>query len=347
MKQIVSYIRKRLPAIVLYIALIVIVLLMGWLYEIPSEGLGYTLLLLAVTAILAGIPDAARYMRRLRQLQDSKAQLQADFPELPPPEDLAEACYQEMLTLLYQQKMELESGTAIRRKEMLDYYSMWAHQIKTPLSAMHLLLQSLKKEQMESMEQIDPEAYERFLFFDRGLSVELFKTEQYVEMVLSYLRMEEMGNDLLLKSYAVEPLVRQAVRKYSQMFIAKGICPVVGELSGEVLTDEKWISFVIEQILSNAVKYTEQGTVFLGMEGTTLVIRDTGIGIRKEDLPRIFEKGFTGYNGRTDKKSTGIGLYLCRQVLEKLGHTIRIESAPGKGTEVRIAFGRTKVDFRD
>ncbi len=106
-----------------------------------------------------------------------------------------------------------------------------------------------------------------------------------------------------------------------------------------VLTDEKWLLFILEQILSNAIKYTKRGSVAVYMddrEEKTLVIADTGIGIVAEDVPRVFEKGFTGYNGRYDKRSTGIGLYLCRRVLNRLSHTIRIESEPGQGTRVYI-----------
>jgi signal transduction histidine kinase len=111
-----------------------------------------------------------------------------------------------------------------------------------------------------------------------------------------------------------------------------------------VLTDEKWLLFVIEQVLSNALKYTNEGEISIYMDSSlpdTLVIEDTGIGIQEEDLPRIFEKGFTGYNGRSDKKSTGIGLYLCRRILNKLSHTINIESEVGKGTRVKIGLDTT------
>ena len=104
-----------------------------------------------------------------------------------------------------------------------------------------------------------------------------------------------------------------------------------------MLTDEKWLCFVVEQLLSNSLKYTPKGTISIREEpGKVLVIEDTGIGIAQEDLPRIFEKGFTGKNGRSDKRATGLGLYLCRRVLEKLSHRMEIRSQPGKGTQVRL-----------
>ena len=125
------------------------------------------------------------------------------------------------------------------------------------------------------------------------------------------------------------------------MFILKRIRLDFTETGRTVLTDEKWLVFVLEQILSNALKYTPAGgTVRIYGDGETLVIADTGIGIREEDLPRVFEKGFTGYNGRTGQKSTGIGLYLCRRVTEKLGHGLTIVSRPGQGTIVRLDLSR-------
>ena len=111
-------------------------------------------------------------------------------------------------------------------------------------------------------------------------------------------------------------------------------------VNSRVLTDEKWLVFVLEQLLSNALKYTRSGRISIHMEGKELVVEDTGIGIQAEDLPRVFEKGFTGYNGRTDKKSTGIGLYLCKSVMDKLRHQIRIESEVGIGTKIYLNLTR-------
>ena len=158
-------------------------------------------------------------------------------------------------------------------------------------------------------------------------------------MVLQYLRLESESSDLVLKTQNLDDIIRQAVKKYAPLFIRKKLTLVYEPVNCQVLTDEKWLEFVLEQILSNAIKYTKRGSVAVYMddrEEKTLVIADTGIGIAAEDVPRVFEKGFTGYNGRYDKRSTGIGLYLCRRVLNRLSHTIRIESEPGQGTRVYI-----------
>ena len=197
---------------------------------------------------------------------------------------------------------------------------------KTPIAAMHLLLQGDDTER------------------GRELSAELFKIEQYVEMVLQYLRLGSDTTDYLIREVPLEQIVRQAVRKYAQLFIHSRVSLDLQPLSLRVLTDEKWLGFVVEQVLSNAVKYARGGTVRIFAQGDTLVIQDNGIGIAPEDLPRVFENGYTGCNGRTDKRSTGIGLYLCRQICDRLGHRISLSSQVGKGTEVRIELGRSDLE---
>ena len=171
----------------------------------------------------------------------------------------------------------------------------------------------------------------------RELEAELFRVEQYVEMALNWMRLGSDSKDFLFREYALDGIIRQAIRKYAPQFIRRRIRLVYEPAEGKVLTDEKWLLFIIEQLLSNAVKYTQQGSVSIRVvPEKVLEIEDTGIGIAPEDVPRIFEKGFTGYNGRADKKSTGLGLYLCRLTAEKLSHKISVESQVGVGTKVSI-----------
>ena len=206
---------------------------------------------------------------------------------------------------------------------------------------------------------------EETLDFLNEMKMKIFQTEEYVGMVLSYLRMEDMGNDLKFQWYPIGDIMRQAVRKYSQIFILKKIHLNFQDSRQMVLTDEKWLLFVIEQVLSNALKYTSsdeihppkaremgtsdggtaKGSISLYIKGTELVVEDTGIGIAPEDLPRIFERGFTGYNGREHQKSTGIGLYLCKTIIQKLGHSIRAQSRVGVGTKIYISLEREDVKF--
>jgi len=299
-----------------------------WLYALPLEPVIYSALLCSSIGTILLAFDFWQYYKKHILLSKLKDGITFSIDKLPVPKGLLELDYQNLIRSIHRDKIQVESKADITRSDMIDYYTLWAHQIKTPIAAMRLLLQS-----SDSDKNLD-------------LSSELFKIEQYVEMVLQYLRIESSSTDYILKKYNLDDIVKQAVRKYAKLFIQKKISLDFPKLSCEVLTDEKWLVFVIEQILSNALKYTHQGKIFIYMDTSntkTLVIQDTGIGIEPEDLPRVFEKGYTGYNGRTDKKSTGIGLYLCKRILTKLSHNITIESNVGKGTVVKIYLDTVKI----
>lgn len=192
---------------------------------------------------------------------------------------------------------------------------MWVHQIKTPISAMRLMLG----------EEDTPRS--------RALSAELFRIDRYAEMALNYARLNSTSNDLVFAKVEVEPVIKRVVRQYAGQFVRKHIALKCDIAPVQVLTDEKWLAFILGQLLANAVKYTESGTVTVTVtKNKVLKVSDTGIGIAPEDLPRIFEKGFTGYNGRAEKKSTGLGMYLSRRAADMLGHMLSVQSAPGAGS---------------
>jgi signal transduction histidine kinase len=324
MKQLVgSYLKRHLAKYLLFLLFSGIFAMVLGLYNLPTEPVLYASLICAYIGIIFILIDFYKYYRRFKRLKDLQKTIAYHVDQLPPPRDLIELEYQEIIQQMHKDKVQFVSETDQARSNLLDYFTLWAHQIKTPIAAMDLLLQSEANEQ------------------NKELSIELFKIEQYAEMVLQYLRMDRMTADLLLKRYPLDDVVKQAVRKYAKLFIRKKLRLSLSDLDCDILTDEKWLVFVIEQLLSNAIKYTKEGTISIYMDPhseKTLVIEDTGIGIEQEDLPRVFEKGFTGYNGRTDKKSTGIGLYLCQQILAKLSHRITIQSEVGKGTKVLIDF---------
>lgn len=327
----------------------------SYLYSVRMDAVKYALLLSSVFILLSGVPDYLRFVSRHKTLLEVENGYESGVAGLPEGETLLEEDYQRILTKLNEAKMETESSGRIARQEMVDYYGMWVHQIKTPIAAMHVLLQAVEGCQMEEdcEDEKGTDGGKRMSVqgYTKDMKMELFKIEQYVEMVLTYLRMEDMSSDLSFEVYSLDTIIRQAVRKYSQMFILKKIGLEYAPVKCKVLTDEKWLVFVMEQILSNALKYTASGKISIylrdysygGKEEKCLVIEDTGIGICPEDLPRVFEKGFTGYNGRTDKKSTGIGLYLCKSVIDRLRHEIWIESEVGKGTRVYLLLGRKNV----
>ena len=331
---ITTYLKKNRKPILFYVVFLAMFYLVLYLYGVRADALGYAVFLSLVTFTALGIFDFWRYQARIKAIGEAFRNMPYELGSLPAPLDIPEEKYQEEVRMLGERLVLQENDSRRSRQEMLDFYSLWAHQIKTPLAAMNLLLQS-----EEAREDKDAKIFQE-------MRMELFKTGQYVDMVLSYLRAEDMSSDLLLKEYSLDEIVRQAVRKYSAMFILKKIRLEYEPCKEIVLTDEKWLLFVLEQLLSNALKYTEKGFIRIRMEQgspAVLLIEDSGIGIQAEDLPRVFEKGFTGYNGRQDKKSTGIGLYLCRMICEKLNHTVTITSDPGKGTAVRLDLTRKEM----
>ena len=235
--------------------------------------------------------------------------------------------YREMIRELLLEQRRSQDSMRIRYQDTMDYYTTWVHQIKTPIAAMGLVLQQEDTEE------------------SRRLSEELQRIEQYVEMVLTYLRLGSGDTDYVFARVDLDKLLRGCIRKYASQFIRRHLTLDYQNMDCQVLTDEKWLAFVVEQVLSNALKYTREGSVRIYMESPcTLCIRDTGIGISPEDLPRVFEKGYTGYNGRSDRKATGLGLYLCRQICDRLKSTITASSVPGEGTTIRIGLGREVLE---
>ena len=245
---------------------------------------------------------------------------------LPPAESIAEDDMRQLVLNLDEELRKAETAANKTFSDTVDYYTMWAHQIKTPIASMKLRLQN---------EDSD---------ISRKLSLDLFRIEQYVEMVMMFLKLEERSRDYVFKKYDLDSIIREALRKFSGEFIMRKLNLEYEPPEVKVLTDEKWLSFVIEQVISNALKYTPEGSISIKLkEPCTLCIEDTGIGIAAEDLPRIFEKGYTGLNGRADKQASGIGLYLCRRICEDLGYSISAVSEPGKGTCVMLGLGRREM----
>ena len=282
---------------------------------------------LAAGAVLLAL-DYRRVLRQHRRLELLRQLPEELADALPPADTVTEADYRSLVTLLAESRRAIRTQEEQRYGDMVDYYTMWAHQIKTPIASMRLTLQNEDSG------------------LARSLSGDLMRVEQYVEMVLVFLRLDSSTTDYVIRAHSLDDIVRPAVRKFAGEFIRRRLRLDYQPLDRTVVTDAKWLGFVVEQVLSNALKYTASGSVTIAMDGDDLCIRDTGMGIAPEDLPRIFEKGYTGYNGRTDKKASGIGLYLCRRILSRLSHTIAIESRPGEGTRVRVGLASQAIELQ-
>ena len=296
------------------------------LYNLPAEAVKYAGLLCLITLTLFGLRDFLQWRQRVLYLESIAGQAALLLHMLPEPRDLEEQAYRELLAELNEDRRTAVSAMDARLRESVDYYTMWVHQIKTPIAAMGLLLQEDESEQ------------------GQALRTELFRIERYVELVLSYLRLGGGATDYLIRVTALEPILRQAARKYAPLFIRGRVSLDLRETELRVLTDEKWLQLVVEQVLSNAVKYAPGGRVTVWCEAENLMVEDNGVGIAPEDLPRVFDRGFTGCNGRMDKRATGIGLYLSREICRRLGHTINIDSELGRGPRVTIGLARPYLE---
>lgn len=323
-----GYIKQNIKVLLLFIVFALVFCIVFSLYDLEIEAIYYSVMLCSFIGLIYICINFINYYKKHIQLYKLQNEISISLENLPSPKTLMEEDYTNLILNLNKEYKTYISKSDIAKSDMIDYYTMWVHQIKTPISALKLLIQTSESE------------------ISSDLSSELFKIEQYVEMVLSYIRLGSNKNDFVLKEYDLDNIIRQAVRKYAPLFIRKKISLDFQPTNYKVLTDEKWLVFVIEQLLSNAIKYTNKGKISIySLENKKLVIEDTGIGISKEDIPRIFDKGFTGYNGRTDKKATGLGLYLCKNILDKLSHKISIESEVGVKTKVILDLAMVNVNI--
>lgn len=342
MKLFLDYISKIKFYIILQLFPVMLAEIIFFLYQLPIEPMVYVTVFWLITGICACLNGFYRYRKKVEQLELIAAAPDINLSQMDSPVGQDERFQQEIMQQLNQMRIDVENASQKSSEDMTDYYTMWAHQIKTPIFALRLLLQESTEENKEKLS-------------------ELFKIEQYVEMVLGYLRTEDMSSDLKLSRCSLDRIIRDQIHKYAGIFVSKKLTLTYESISQDVLTDEKWLGFVIGQILSNALKYTRTGGIRIYLEKKlsldtddvsisirnddcnkveklTLVIEDTGIGIRAEDIPRIFEKGYTGVNGRDDNRATGIGLYLSNKIMRKLGHRLYITSTEGKGTKVFLEF---------
>lgn len=281
----------------------------------------YPTVLGCMALVICLVVDFVCYYKKCRSLTMVENSIDVTLDNLPKTSNQIEEMYTELLKLLTNEKNEEINNILNSKKETMEYVTLWSHQIKTPITALQLLAN-------DTDEEIRIEILNR-----------LFEIEQYQDMMLQYLRLEGGGSDYVLADYSVKDMVNQAVKYFARIFISKGISVKIQvDESRKVVTDEKWMVFVLKQLISNALKYTSKGEICISFDNDELLIKDSGIGIAKEDLPRIFDRGYTGYNGRKDKKATGLGLYLTKQILDRLNHKIEIDSQIGVGTRVFIKF---------
>lgn len=309
------YLKQTIGILMLFAICILIFAIVFSLYQLETEAVWYAAGLCSIVLMLVFISGFVKCVYAHIKRKKLMENIILCYDQLPDAETLAEYDYQQMLRQLGDMYRKQQTLYEQERQDSIDYYTTWVHQIKTPISVMQMQLQS-----EDTTEH-------------RELAAELFRIEQYVEMVLCYIRLDSASNDFVFQEYDLDSIIKQAIRKYAPQFIRRRITLRYEPVDMKVLTDEKWLLFIIEQLLSNAVKYTNGGSVTISVsDEMVLSISDTGIGIAPEDIPRIFDKGYTGYNGRANKKATGLGLYLCKQAADKLEIDISAQSEVSKGS---------------
>lgn len=217
--------------------------------------------------------------------------------------------------------------------EYREYIETWVHEIKTPIASVGLIIENNQNE------------------VTRNINYEIKKIEEYIEQVLYYSRSNDVSKDYIIKEVSLNTLVKNVVRRNSRYFISKKISIDMGAVEGTVYGDAKWLEFILNQVIGNSIKYIreEEGKVKVytirNENNIVLVVEDNGIGIIDKDINRVFEKGFTGENGREYGKSTGIGLYLCKKLSDQLGLGLHLTSKIGEGTKVGIIFLLNKANL--
>lgn len=326
MKFFLLYIKEKRSILTACVLFCLIFAVSFFLYHLPLKAVIYPVVLCFVTGAVMSIYDYIRVKRSYEILKRFKNAADAITEDFPKNYSIEKNEYQKIIRIIGEEYINLQNDAKRKYSEMINYYTIWAHQIKTPIASMRLTLQNEDSR------------------LSRKLMSDLFRIEQYAEMVLTYLRLNSTSTDYVFKEYDLDNIVRTAIKKFSSEFIERKLSLIYEPLNLKVITDEKWLSFVIEQVLSNALKYTPSGSVSIYLsDDQKLHIKDTGIGIAEEDLPRIFEKFYTGYNGRLDKKASGIGLYLCKRICKNLGYKITVNSEIDKGTDIAIGYIRRVI----
>lgn len=324
----------RLPQLILYILIIAPFFIVVNLYDIEDDLFYYPLrisvLFILIYEVYTAYKSYVLYVKTKLLLNQNNL----DCSELIPKNGFDGLMYTNLIN-----KNSREYFCEIKKYQSyssntLEYFQLWAHQIKTPLFALRLLMNS-----------------EKNLDKDSAL-IQISSIENYVDMAIKYLEIGDFNRDLRIENVNLDKAIKSALKPFSRAFAVKKIKLDYCNINELIVSDLKWLEFSIAQIISNSVKYSEENSTIsiklcklnpIIKDGVScytacLEISDNGVGILPEDLPRIFEKGFTGKNGRNISNSTGIGLYVCKKILDKLGHKISVISDYGKGTTVKIFF---------
>ncbi|MFC7393897.1 sensor histidine kinase [Scopulibacillus cellulosilyticus] len=338
--RLIDYIKDKRFLILFYIILMVFISVFVFLSNTQRMSKGNILYINIVAFIFFAIYIAGDYFVRKKYYVEVKETIEGSEQNnldivLPEPQTKEQEIYYRLISHIQKTQLKRIEKLYDEKRENQDFMMSWVHEIKTPIAASKLTIHNSESKTKEDILN--------------KLEDELVKIDNFVEQALYYSRIDAFNQDYFIKDVKLKSIVVDSIKKHSKWFINKKISVEMDNLDKDVLSDKKWLTFMIDQMLSNAIKYTEsKGRIrFIGDESdteTTLMIEDNGIGISSRDIDRVFEKGFTGKTGRKNTNATGMGLYLSKKLAEKLGHKISIQSKEGTGTQVIIHFPKV-LDF--
>ena len=327
MRELFAYLKYRAVLLFAYAAASALTLTVSYLAAQDMVYARYTVLLYTVFLALFLVVDGVRFYRKRRALKALSSPFPYAADELPAPSNALEAEYARLFFELSQTYSSLKRQVESAHENSIEYYTLWVHQIKTPIAALSLVLSQMNDERSGLIRQ------------------ELFKIERYADMALRYVKLSDIAADLLIEPCELYETVRESVKKFGVLFVYQKLSVEIEPFQWQITTDRRWLAFILEQLLSNALKYTPEGGIRIYRAQNALVVEDSGIGIRAEDLPRIFSKGYTGYNGRADGRASGIGLYLAKKAADALHISLAVESTLAQGTKVFLRFPNPNTDI--
>ena len=327
-----SYLKDQSTLIITWVLFFILTNVILWLtpnLEESTSSMTYLALLSVILLSVFLITDYIKKKKWWEQLETEQHQT-SGATALTTARSCEEHLYQEYLNELNREHYQERNEISQQAQEQKDYIDSWVHEIKVPLSSLTLLTEAIE-------EDISEKRYTQLL-------KNIKKMDDYVEQVMYYSRLDHFSKDYLIQSHSLKKIIQKNIKHSADDFIQQNISFRLEGDDYAVLTDDKWLHFILNQLLNNALKYTDTGgsiTISLSdnQQGVWLNLTDSGIGIPKEDIRRIFDKGYTGQNGRNEERnSTGLGLYLAKSLTIKLGHQLFVTSTVGEGTTFSLLF---------
>lgn len=312
-------------------------LFIGWLVfgfifvaaDLPMTFFFYGVQVQALIFIIWLVFRGVNYRTKFNQLKRLKKFPIDQLSALDLSTTAVEEMYEKEIHQLVQQMKRIDQEFYAKQSDQLDYFTLWLHQIKTPIASISLMLQQNREE----------------LAVAKEIEKELVRIEDYTHMALGYMKLEQPGEEMHLEKISLDFVIKRVIKKYALLFVTKKIFLDYTPIEKEIVTDAQWLELLLEQLISNSLKYTpEKGTIGVSWEGEHLVIKDNGIGIRSEDIPKIFEKGYSGWNARRAEKSTGLGLFLSRKIAKRLGYHLTVESKVNEGTTMYLHLKQDAIE---